>query len=170
MLRRRWIQQTWTIGLEQGTSPSTGIVLIGCTFSRWKIYWKKYLTKRMPEEKWSHCVFTQEGTSVSDLWLWNTALAAIAPGQRVAQRLRDFTASGHKIWEWRCCLATDRVLHWRQEVMDMHRRSYITGMGRHPKYVMETEGVDIVNYKESLLCLVEYTNVNEINRLSTAAQ
>ena len=43
-------------------------------------------------------------------------------------------------------------------------------MGRHPKYVMETEGVDIVNSKESLLLSVEYTNVNEINRLSTAAQ
>ena len=43
-------------------------------------------------------------------------------------------------------------------------------MGSHPKYVMETEGVDIVNSKESLLCLVEYTNVNKINRLSTAAQ
>ena len=35
---------------------------------------------------------------------------------------------------------------------------------------METEGVDIVNSKERLLCSVEYTNVNEINRLSMASQ
>ena len=43
-------------------------------------------------------------------------------------------------------------------------------MGRHPRYVMVTEGVEISNSKESLLCSVEYTNANEINRLSTAAQ
>ena len=54
--------------------------------------------------------------------------------------------------------------------MDMYRRSHRTGMGCHPKYVMETEGVDIVNLNESLLCLVEYTNVNKINRLLKAAQ
>ena len=35
---------------------------------------------------------------------------------------------------------------------------------------METEGVDIVKSKERLLCSEEYTNVNEINRLSTEAQ
>ena len=35
---------------------------------------------------------------------------------------------------------------------------------------MDTEGVDIVNSKERLLCSVEYTNVNEINRLSMASQ
>ena len=35
---------------------------------------------------------------------------------------------------------------------------------------METEVVDMVNSKGSLLCSVEYTNVNEINRLLTAAQ
>ena len=54
--------------------------------------------------------------------------------------------------------------------MDVYIRSHRTGMGRHPNYVMETERVDIVNSKESLLFLVEYTNVNKINRLSTAAQ
>ena len=54
--------------------------------------------------------------------------------------------------------------------MDAYIRLHRIGMGRHPKYVMETEGVDIVNSKESLLCSVEYTNVNKINRLSTAAQ
>ena len=43
-------------------------------------------------------------------------------------------------------------------------------MGRHPKYFMETEGVDIVNSKESLLCSVEYTNVDKIYRLSTTAE
>ena len=117
---------------------------------------KKHLTKRSPEEKWSRCVFSQERPSVPDLWLWNTALTTIAPGQRVVQRLREFTASGHKIWKWRFCPATDRVLHWRQEVMDVYRRSNITGMGRHPKYVMETEGIDKVISKEILLCSVEY--------------
>ena len=52
----------------------------------------------------------------------------------------------------------------------MYRRLHRKGMGRHPKYFMETEGVDIVNLKESLLCSAEYTNVNDINRISTAAQ
>ena len=52
----------------------------------------------------------------------------------------------------------------------MYRRSHRTGMGRHPKYVMETEGIDLVNSKERLLCYMEYTNVNKINRLLTAAQ
>ena len=69
----------------------------------------------------------------------------IAPGQRVAQRLREFTATGHKIWEWQFCLATDRVLYWQQEVMDAYIRLHRIGMGRHPKYVMETEGIDVVN-------------------------
>ena len=170
MLWRRWIQKTWTIGLEQGTSPSAGTVIIGCPFSTWKIYWKKCLTKRRPEEKWSRCVFPQERPSVADLQLWNTVLTAISPGHRVAQRLREFTASGHKIWEWRFCPAKDRVLHCRQELMDMFRRLHITGMGLHPKYVRKTEGVEIANLKESLLCLVEYTYANEINRPSTSAQ
>ena len=55
-------------------------------------------------------------------------------------------------------------------MMDVYSRLHRTGMGRHPKYVMETEEVDIVNSKESLLCSVEYTNVNKINSISTAAQ
>ena len=54
--------------------------------------------------------------------------------------------------------------------MDVYRQLHRTGTGLHPKYVMETEGVDIVNSKESLLCSVEYTNVNKINRLFTASQ
>ena len=83
--------------------------------------------------------------------------------------LQEFTVSGYKIWKWRFCLVTDIVIHWRQEVMDVYRQSHRTGMGCHPKYLMETEGVDVVNSKESLLCLVEYTNVNKINRLSKAA-
>ena len=107
---------------------------------------------------------------MADLRLWNAALATIAQGQRFAQRLREFTASGHKIWEWRFCPATDRVLHWQQELMDVYRRSHRTGMGRHTKHAMETEGVDIVNSKGSLLYSVEYTNENKINRHSTADQ
>ena len=55
-------------------------------------------------------------------------------------------------------------------MMDVYRRSHITGMVFHPKYVMETEGVDILNSKESFLCSLEYINVNEINRLLTASQ
>ena len=54
--------------------------------------------------------------------------------------------------------------------MDVYRRSHITGMGCHPKYAMEIEAIDIANTKESLLCLVEYTYANEINRPSTSAQ
>ena len=71
----------------------------------------KNLTKRRPEEKWSHCVFPQERPSVADLRLCNTKIGAIDPGQRVAQRLREFTASGYKIWEWRFYPETDRVLN-----------------------------------------------------------
>ena len=52
----------------------------------------------------------------------------------------------------------------------MYRRLHRTGMGCHPKYAMETERVNIVNSKEIFICSVEYTNVNEINRLLTAAQ
>ena len=61
---------------------------------------KKTLTKRRPEKKLSHCVFLQERPSVPDLRLQNTEIATIAPGKRVAQRLREYTASGHKIWEF----------------------------------------------------------------------
>ena len=35
---------------------------------------------------------------------------------------------------------------------------------------METEGVETANPKENLICSVEYTNANKINRLSTTAQ
>ena len=122
---------------------------------------EKNLTNRKPEGKWSRCVFPQERPSVADLRLWNTALAKIAPGQGVAQKMREFTASRHKIWEWPFCPETNRAFHWLQGVMDMYRQSHSTGMGRHPKYIMETEGVKIANSKESLLCSVEYTNAKK---------
>ena len=108
---------------------------------------KKYLTNRRPEEEWSCCVFPQKRPSVDDLQFWNTELATIATGKRVAKRLREFTASIHKIWEWRFCSATERVLYWRQEVMEVYIQLHRTGMGRHPIYFMETEGVEIANSK-----------------------
>ena len=54
--------------------------------------------------------------------------------------------------------------------MDLYIQSHRTGMGCHPKYIMEIEGVEIENLKESLLCSVKYTNANKINRLLTETQ
>jgi hypothetical protein len=59
---------------------------------------QRYLTNWPQDALWSSLVFPQEQPPLRYLWLWRSALEAIAPRGRPIQRLNNFTGPSHKIW------------------------------------------------------------------------
>ena len=59
---------------------------------------KKYITKRMPEEKWSTLRFPKEKPPNKDFQLWRMALRHIVPAGGIPDRLGRLTHNGYKIW------------------------------------------------------------------------
>ena len=84
---------------------------------------EKYMTKRMPEEKWSMLRFPKEKPPNKDFQLWRMALRQIVPAGGIPDRLGRLKHKGYKIWIWRWDLEGNRLIHFKGKVMDVYKPS-----------------------------------------------
>ena len=82
---------------------------------------KKYLKPRGEGEQWSTFQFPKEKRPRRDFWLWQHAIAQLITAGGIMDRLGNFKAPPHKIWEWRLNNYDTRLLHIKGEVMDVYK-------------------------------------------------
>jgi hypothetical protein len=89
---------------------------------------RRYLSQRLQEEEWSTITFPQERPPRKDFKLWKEALLQ-ARSHRL-DRLGRFLDTGHKIWNWRYCEASNSLLHMKESAMDIYFPSTLPGHRR----------------------------------------
>ena len=102
----------------------------------------QYLQMRDIDVQWStYSRFPNEQPTTSDFKLWCGALRQLAPRGRVQHGMRDFTSRGHKLWKWRYCRESDRVLHLKStDRMDVYARSQLPrhrGPNRYTRFLVD---------------------------------
>ena len=61
---------------------------------------KRYLTKRLPGERWSLMKFPREVVNEAEMGLWRRAIAQVVTHGSAQASLGAFKVDGHKLWEW----------------------------------------------------------------------
>ena len=86
---------------------------------------RKYLKQRCVGEQWSTFRFPKEKPPRKDFWLWKQEIAQLILAGGIMDRLGNFKAPLHKIWEWRLDNEDMRLLHIKGEVMDVYKTSQV---------------------------------------------
>ena len=86
---------------------------------------KKYLKQRGEGEQWSTFRFPKEKPPRKDFRLWQQEIAQLIPAGEIMDRLGNFKAPPHKIWEWRLDNEDTRLLHIKGEVVDVYNPSQV---------------------------------------------
>ena len=120
---------------------------------RWKVSGSQVFKTKPLEENWSELRFPNKDLSTGDFKLWEEALGQIAPRGRVVRRLGKFVSKPHKIWEWRMCVETEKLLRLGGHKMTVFERSQMRGHRGPNKYVSTNQEVPVEN--GSHYCTVE---------------
>ena len=71
----------------------------------------KYTQERLGGQVWSKLHFPTENPTPADFALWSNALYRVSPMGRAILRMREFNARGHKHWDWRLDVSSNRLLY-----------------------------------------------------------
>lgn len=88
---------------------------------------KKYLTRRLPEQRWSTYTFPIEVPPDKDFILWRNTLFELAAHRRGRNRIGRFLHQGHKIWDWRYQEDEEKLYHLKGASMDVYTASGVPG-------------------------------------------
>ena len=112
---------------------------------------RRYLSQRLQEEEWSTITFPQERPPRKDFKLWKEALVQ-ARSHRL-DRLGRFLDTGHKIWNWRYCEASNSLLHMKESSMDIYFPSTLPGHRRANRYTRQV--IDAPKTEGGVICTVD---------------
>ena len=90
-----------------------------------KLLDKKYMKPIGEVEQWSTFRFLKENPPGKDFWLWHHAIAQLFTTGGIMDRLGNFKAPPHKIWEWRHENDDTRLVHIKGELMYVYKPSKV---------------------------------------------
>ena len=93
---------------------------------------REYLRKRRAEEVWPKVKFPVKKPPNKDFELWKTALRAIVPVGGLQDKLGRWVHQGYKTWDWRYDLEGSRLLHMKEDSMDVYVPSNLSGTRETP--------------------------------------
>jgi hypothetical protein len=89
---------------------------------------KRYEARRLESDHWSKFRFPRQCPSDSDFRLWKRAIYQLRY-IRSSPTLGRFLRDGHKLWEWRYCEESNRLLKYNGGEMDIYTPSEL------PRYI-----------------------------------